>query len=249
MKRQFLAISVLVLVALAWVIGSRSRSTGSKDGPPPFTVIDAEVKAERLMGTYVPSSPALKLEERPPPREWRMIEDSPDAIEPDRSVVQVTLRPKQPGEELILTGIHFDVDRRGLRPLGTVFYKSCKRHLVGPAIDADLDTWAYVQDSSAALGGTLSTGLELPSSAEPIEFPWTVSLDKPLRLYLVVHAEHSYCSWSARISWHSDSSEGVIHVDNGGKGYKMTDTFGIGWLHPVSGHWVEIIRPSWTGGM
>lgn len=178
-----------------------------------------------------------------------MIEGSADAIGADRSVVQVTLHPKQAGEEVTLTAIHFDVERHGLRPLGTVFYKPCGRHLVGPAIEADLDTWAYVQDSNDALDGTLSTGLQLPSSSKQIEFPWTISLDKPFHLFLVVHVEHTYCSWSARIPWYSDSSEGVIHVNNGGKGYKMTDSFGTGWLHPVNGQWVETTRPAWTGGM
>jgi hypothetical protein len=244
--RWLLGIGGIVVLAglIVWVAVGSSGS----DGSPPFSASDSQARAECLFGTYVPSEPAgWRLEGEPVPRKLDAIENAPGAIQPDRSAVQVTLRPKQPGEEVTLEGIRFDVKQLPLRPLGVVFYRPCKRHLVGPAIEADLDREGRVRPAKTVLKGTLGTGLQLPDSAEPIRFPWTVTLNKPLHLYLVVHGEHSYCSWKALIPWSSGSSEGVIHVDNGGKGYFMTDSVGVGWARPVNGQWVSGLAPTWTG--
>ncbi len=240
-------LGLLALIGVAiWAINSGS-STGRKDGPAPFAATDSQARAECVAGTYIPSRAGIdtRLTERPPPRNWRDIESTPGAIQPDRSAVVVTLHPKR-HEEITLSGIRFEVRHRGLRPLGTVFYRPCKKALVGPAIEVDVDQAGEVQGTSAALDGTMGTGLRLLASGEPIAFPWTVSLDKPFRLYLVVHAEHSYCSWSARIAWSSDSSEGVIHVDNGGEGYEITDTIGIPWERPMNGKWAQGLAPRWA---
>jgi hypothetical protein len=240
-------LGLLVLAGVAiWAINGES-STGQKDGPPPFTANDSQARAECVAGTYISSRAGIdtRLTEGLPPRNWKVIESTPGAIQPDRSAVVVTLRPKR-HEEITLTGIRFEVEQHELRPLGTVFYRPCKEPLVGPAIEADVDQAGEVQGSSAALDGAMGTGLRLPSSAKPIEFPWTVSLDKPFRLYLVVHAEYSYCSWSARIPWSSNSSEGVIHVDNGGRGYRITDSIGIPWDRPMNGKWRQGLAPRWT---
>lgn len=241
----FGVVGVAVLVAvLIWVIGVGADGSGE----PPFTATDSQVKTECLTGTYVPSEPAgLKLEEEPVPRSMEGIENAPGAIQPDRSAVEVTLRPKEPGEEVTLEGFHLDVTPRPLRPLGVTFFRPCERKVVGPAIEVDLDTYGSVQASSADLEGTMGTGLQLPDSAEPIKYPWTITLDKPITLYVVAHGEHCYCVWSARIPWSSGSSDGVIHVDNGGKRYVETDTVGTFWDRPVNGRWVRGAAPTWTG--
>ncbi|MDQ3725674.1 MAG: hypothetical protein M3335_07275 [Actinomycetota bacterium] len=237
--------TLLAAGALVWLI-----AFSGDDGPgtPPFTASDSLVRAECLMGTYLPEAVGTRAENRPPPRDWSRIEEAPRALQPDRAAVAVTLRPKRPGEAITLTGIHLDVVQHRLRPLGAVFYRPCKRQLRGPAIEADLDGEGELTSSSAALDGAIGPGLQLPDSAQPIEFPWTVRLSKPLRLYLVTHTEHCYCSWSARIPWESEQSNGVIRVDNGGEKYTMTDTIGVFWNRPgAGGRWVQGLAPRWTG--
>jgi hypothetical protein len=236
---------LLVAGVIAWLIaGGRDEEPGS----PPFAVTDSLVRAECLIGTYLPERVGWRVEERPPPRDWARIENAPGALQPDRAAVQVTIRPKQPGEEIAFTDIRFDVVQHRLRPLGAVFYRPCKRQLRGPAIEADLDGEGEVGSSSAALDERIGAGLQLPDSAQPIEFPWTVELNEPLRLYLVTHTEHCYCSWSARIPWESESGSGTIRVDNGGRKYTMTDSIGVSWNRPgPNGRWVQVPAPRWTG--
>lgn len=239
---------IVVVAVLGLVIAWVAMGPSSSNQLPPFTATDAQAKVECLTGTYVPSLPAgEKLAESPVPKDWSTVEDAKRSMQPDRSVVQVTLTPEHPGEEVTLEGIHFEVVPKPLRPLGTVFFRPCKRKIVGPAVEADLGQNGHIDASNADLNGTLGTGLRLPDSAEPIRFPWTVRLDKPLHLYLIVHSESFYGIWGARIPWSSDSSEGVIHIDNGGKRYRQSDTIGLIWDRPVNGHWVRGSAPAWIG--
>jgi hypothetical protein len=215
---------------------------------PPFVASDFEVRAECLFGTYLPERVGWRAAERPPPRNWRKIEDAPGALQPDRAAVALTIRPKRPGESIELTGVRLRVDHHSLRPIGSVFYRPCKRTLEGPAIEADIDGPGRIEATSAALHGTIGPGLRLPDNAQPIEFPWTLSLDRPMRIYLIAHTEHCFCTWSAHIPWRSESSEGTIHVDNGGRGYTATDTIGITWYRPgANERWVQLPAPTWTG--
>lgn len=242
--RQTRALPALaILAATAGLLGCGDSGSAS----PPFTASDSQVRSECLIGTYLPEEAAQKTEGRPPPEDWSKVEDAPGALQPDRAVVQVTLRPEQSGEEIVLTGVRFDVVQHSLRPAGTVFHRRCRREVVGPAVEADLDgNTPEIGDSSAALNGRIGPGLQVPP-ARPIRFPWTVSLDKPLRLYLLVHAEHSYASWGARISWESESSEGTIRVDNEGRRYEIADTVALPWLEPgPGGRWVEAQPPRYT---
>lgn len=88
----------------------------------------------------------------------------------------------------------------------------------------------------------------LPRHFPPIRFPWTVSLTKPLNLYLAVQARDIYCDWTARISWTSESSHGVIQVDNGGKKFRIVDGQGTGWSKPgPDGQWSDSGSSIWIG--
>jgi hypothetical protein len=182
------------------------------------------------------------------PGDWSRIEDAPGALLPDRAAVELTLRPKEGSEKITLKGIRLEVDQHALRPLGIVFYRPCKRRLTGPAIEVDLAGAGEVTSSSAAFDETIGPGLRLSPSAPPIDFPWTIELSKPLRLYFVAHTESCYCTWSVRIPWEGESSHGVIHVDNGGRRYTMTDSVGVGWYRPgPNGRWVQGLAPRWIG--
>jgi hypothetical protein len=241
-RRGGLLLSGIVLVAavVAWVVGV---GTADKPSPPPFSAGDSQVRAECLMGTYLPlQASGLRIWEKPPPREWRTVETAKGAIEAERGAVAVTLRPTEFGAKIALTGIKFEVLPQPNKPNAYAFYLPCKRRLVGAAIEADIDPPIELEASNADVEGSLGAGLHLPKSASPIRFPWTISLDQPLHLYLVVHAEHQYENWSAEISWKSGSREGTIHVNNGGKGYWIADTIGVGWVEPDGqGRWASRI--------
>jgi hypothetical protein len=95
--------------------------------------------------------------------------------------------------------------------------------------------------AALTLNGSLRVGFHLPPNAPSIEFPFTISLSKPLNLYLAVQALHTYCDWTARISWTSDSSQGVIRVDNHGRKYRIVDGAGTAWKKPTSkGQWAYV---------
>lgn len=242
-------VRVFGVLATATIIGALlGCGSDARTGSPPFTVGDSEVRAECLFGTYLPGTVGSRTVEHPPPEDWRRIEDAPGVLQPDRAAVVLTIRPKDPGEQLEIAGVRLEVEQRRLRPLGFVFYRPCERRLRGPAIEADLDGSGEITATSAALDGAIGPGLRLPDDARPIEFPWTVSLDRPLRIYLIGHSEHCYCTWSVRVPWQSESSEGTIHADNGGRGYTMTDTIGVPWNRPGPDRgWVQIVPPTWTG--
>jgi len=167
----------------------------------------------------------------------------------ERGAVRVTLRQNQnpSAEEVTLTGVEFHVSNLGLRPIGSVFFRPCKRRLAGAAIETDLDGYTHTVISSAQ-HGALGAGFHLPHHSSPIHFPWTVSLAKPLNLYLVVQARDIYAGWTARISWASASSHGVIQVDNGGKKYLVVDGKGSSWFKPgPGGQWVGSGASRWIG--
>jgi hypothetical protein len=238
---------LVVVVIVIWATGI--ASTSSNANPPPFSVTESEVRAECMSGTFVPEEAGFKLEKKAPPSDWHRIEEAPKAMPAERGAVQVTLRPKQgqPGTEITLTGIKFKVFNLGLRPTGSVFYRPCKRHLVGAAVETDLDGFTHKTIASAQ-NGALTVGFHLPHHSSPIRFPWTVSLAKPLNLYLLVQARDIYCDWTALISWTSESSHGVIQVDNGGRKYRIVDGQGTGWSKPgPDGQWGESGSARWIG--
>lgn len=252
-RRLVIASAATMLAAAILALAVGCGSGDHRSGPPPFSVAESEVKSECMTGTFVPGEVGLAMEERPPPKIWRRIEEAPQALPAERGAVKVTLRPKQPGaeEEVTLTGITFQVVDLGVRPIGAIFYRPCARRLVGPAVETDLDRRAYAKiiGSSADPAGSLRVGFHLPAHPSPIEFPFTVALRKPLNLYLLVQALDIYCDWTARISWTSDSSEGVIHVDNSGHKYRVVDGAGTLWRKPTAkGQWSNQLGSStWIG--
>lgn len=234
-------------MALLALWGAGCGSTSGTDAPP-FSVAESEVRAECMSGTFVPEQAGVEIAEAAPPRDWRQIEAAPRAMPAERGAVQVTLRPKQgEPEKVTLTGIEFKVFNLGLRPTGTVFYRPCKRRLAGAAVEADLDGYTH-KILSSAQSGALRVGFHLPRHSSPIHFPWTVSLTKPLHLYLAAQARDIYADWTARIAWTSGSSHGVIQVDNGGRKYRIVDGQGTGWYRPgPDGQWEDSGSSRWIG--
>jgi hypothetical protein len=198
-------------------------------------------------GTFVPGEAGSDLLQGKPPADWRAVEAAPDAMQAERGAVLVTLRPKSGTVKTTLTDIRFEVDNLGLRPPGAVFYKPCKQRLRGAAIEGNLDRSGRIHESDASLNSTLRKGFFVPDDAQPIHFPWTVSLRQPLHLYLVVQAYDIWCRWTARIVWESGSSHGVVHIDNGGSKYEAVDGAGSVWYRPRHGAWVAQGASPWVG--
>jgi hypothetical protein len=245
-KRLSLALlGVLALTAMAaWIagIGSVTRSR------PPFLVKVSSPKADCLEGTYLPSRVSgWEVNEDGVPQDWSRIENAPGAMQSGRAAVEVTISPKQAGEEITLRGIEFDVTKIETRPLGITFYRPCRRRVRGAAIEASLDLDPHVVASNAALDGVLLPGPHLPAHKKPIRFPWTLELDRPLHLYVVVHSESTFCAWSARIPWQSGSSQGVIRVDDGGRRYRLNHMLVTWWQRPgPGGEWWRTSSPRWV---
>lgn len=248
-RRLIIGLATILSVAAIAVWATGIASTSSDPGPSPFSVRESEVRAECMSGTFVPEQAGVELAGAAPPRNWRLIEAAPQAMPAERGAVRVTLLPRQgqQGAKLTLTGIGFKVFNLGLRPTGSVFYRPCQRRLVGAAVETDLDGYTHKILSSARNGG-LRVGFHLPRRSSPIHFPWTISLTKPLNLYLAVQARDIYADWTARVSWTSGSSHGVIQVDNGGRKYRIVDGQGTSWYRPVpDGQWEDSGSSRWIG--
>lgn len=252
-RRTVVALGAIALLALlvAWIAGLAS-SDGNRSIP--ISVTDSEVRAECLNGTFVPGTRGTSVAERPPPHSWRAIEDAPGAVQADRGAVEIVIRPREGMKKITLTGIDFKpaYHRRGQG--GGVFYRSCNRQIVGPALEVDLDPNPirrykpsgpeYIIASNASAENAVHGQPHLRTKSPPIQFPWTVSLKKPLRLYLLVRADDSYCVWSASFSWRSGSDHGVIPIDNGGEKYRIVDTVGVPWSEQQgrSKQWISVGR-------
>jgi hypothetical protein len=249
-RRWIIVLAAIVLVVAVLVIVVALASSDDEPAVAPISVTDSQVPAECISGTYVPGTTGSDLGEGKPPRDWGAVEDAQGAVQADRGAIEIVIRPREGTKRITLTGIDFEPDYRTRPAGGGAFYRPCKRQLVGPAIEADLDPEPvrrfapggpeYIEASSASPDTTLGPGLSLAGASKPIRFPWTVSLAKPLHLYLVVRAEDSYCTWSARLSWKSGSERGTIPIDNGGKKYRIVDTTGVLWYKPgPGGRWIS----------
>jgi hypothetical protein len=235
----------LVVMAAALLAGCGGDSHSSSR--PPVDVSEAQVRAECMTGTFVAEEAGAQVVERRPPRDWHRIEALPEAMDAERAAVLVTLRPRGGAKKVTLTGIKFRVSNLGVRPIGNVFYRPCEKRLSGAVVETDLDGDAH-ELSASAERATLQVGFHLPHQVNPIRFPWTVSLSKPLRLYLAVQARDIYCKWTADISWADGSGEGVIHIDNGGKKYLIVDGQGTGWYKPgPNDRWADGGSGRWIG--
>jgi hypothetical protein len=245
-----LAAVILGIAAVVWVTSDGTNG----DSPSPFSVSDSEVRGECHNGTYVPERAGTGLSEGAPPRDWGAVENAAGAVAADRSAVEVVIRPREGTKRITLTGVDFQPAYSRRPQGGYVFYRRCNRPLVGPALEVDLDPnpvrrYAkggpyYVIASNASPENSVGGQVHLRSKSPPIRFPWTVSLNKPLRLYLLVRADDSYCVWSASLSWKSGSDHGVIPIDNGGKKYRIVDTIGVPWSEQRgrSKRWISVER-------
>ena len=234
------AAALAAIIAVVVLGASRGGSSLA-----PIVVSDTEVEAECFNGTFVPGRTGWAFEGRRPPRNWKTIEKAHGAVQADRGAVEVTIRPREGQKKVTLTGIEFKGGYFTRPQGGAVFYRPCPRRLHGPQLEVDLDPAPPRRlGSDSAAGAALKAPLKVSRSSRPIRFPWTVSLAHPLHLYLVVNADDSYCVWNARLSWEDGGHEGTVAIDNGGRGYRIVDTVGVGWYEPRGERWVPMENPA-----
>lgn len=195
----------LVLVALAVAAFVLLESD---DGGPsrPITYSVRETKQPCIGGSYLPEHAARSLLDRPPPKSWHSVQDDPLAVFANSDTVQVTIRSGYE-DAVILEGIHFEV-KKGRRPPGLTFYRSCVFRASGNVLEAALDS-------------------SPPELSGEVGFPWSVSLEKPLTLYVVARSLECHCRWRAKIPWRSDGARGVLEISEGGKAFEVTFSGGM----------------------
>jgi hypothetical protein len=165
-----------------------------------------------------------------------MLQGAPGSAAADHDTVQVAIQGES--ERIVtLTGIDITADRTK-RPSGAVFYKPCGGPFGGRAIEVDLDANPpRIGASSSEVDGMLGSEENGRSLAQPIRFPWTVSLTDPLLLYVVATTSHCYCTWSASISWVSGSERGIIPIGGPDEGFKVIDSAGLPAYDDYVDHW------------
>ncbi|MGN6217565.1 MAG: hypothetical protein ACTHN7_11520 [Solirubrobacterales bacterium] len=219
-------ILLAAVVAFASGLGTKAAEDVGKEEKPAISYSVATMATDCVAGTFLPVKAAEKVLQQKPPVDWRVIEDQAGAVPVGRDPVEVDIQGESE-RKVTLTGIAFHVHRLP-RPSGTVFYDPCGGPTVGRSLEVNLETRPpRILNSSAEADGMPTTKPYPRLHMRPIRFPWTVSLTDPLLLEIVADTKRCYCSWSAEIPWVSGAMRGVIHVDDGGKGFTVADGTGL----------------------
>lgn len=224
--------ALAAIVAFSSGLGTKAaEEVGSSEGSPiSYSVEEQSVAC--FSGTYFPAADVQQVLRSISPLDWERLEHEADAAPVDRDLIQVAIQGESE-RKVTLTGIEFDVSR-STRPDGAAFYRPCGGPTSGRVIEVDLDaTPPRITESSAEVDGMLG-------SSRPIRFPWTVSMTDPLLLEIIGTTMHCYCTWTAKIPWVSGSKQGVISIDDEGKGFTVVnssglDSYGVG----PNGGWVS----------
>jgi hypothetical protein len=224
-------IVLAAIVAFSSGLGTKAAEDIGEDEGAPVSYSVEEQSVACFSGTYRPADHVQEVLDGIAPAEWERLEEGSGAAPVDRDLVRVAIQGESE-RKVTLTGIEFDADRL-TRPDGAAFYRPCGGPTVGRVLVVDLDAEPpQVTESSAEVDG-------MPGRAKPIRFPWTVSLTDPLLLEIIGTSDRCYCTWSAEITWVSGSKQGVISIDDGGKGFTVVnsnglDSYGVG----PDGAWV-----------
>ena len=220
----FAAVGTAALgVIVPQLIGTAERTIG---GQPNFVSYSANQQIAQCGTTlFVPGSHA-RSGNLPVRSDWPAFKRSTGASVASPGVVTVSILGET-SRTITLTGVTFTVIRR-LRPEGGAFAAPCGDSLQGRFVEADLDRRpAAIVASSTESHGIVGQNVPGHRPNKPIEFPWTVSVTDPLLLDIVTITKRCFCTWKADISWQSGDKSGMIHVDNGGKGYPVVGAEGV----------------------
>ncbi len=227
-----------LVIAFATAVGTGlgSRMVESMDGDPELVSYSAKESINEC-GTSLfvrePRASELRSEGTRRLPQWPDFRRENKASQAGTSLVDVSVQGES-ARPITLTGISFSVERRP-RPPGATFANPCGGGIPGRSVAADLDREpvAIIRSSSDPDGNIGVLQGPAVNSPKPIRFPWTVSLTDPLQLSVATTTKRCYCTWRAEIPWSSGGKSGVIHIDNGGKGYDVVGDAGV--PHLVSG--------------
>jgi hypothetical protein len=251
-KRRLLAAipSVAIAIGLAYVAGLGQWSGDrlfSGDGDPPtaeahrgsevsYSVTQLD-EACASGGAFLPQPEAQTVLSQGPPDDWTDLHEPSDSAFVESGGAEVSIGGRSE-RTIILTDIHFEVDKLKERPQGAAFYGQCGGGYAGRRLEVDLDSDPpRILDSDASVSRTVT---------RPIRFPWTVSITDPLLLYITVRTKRCFCEWRARIPWVSGAKRGTLVLDNEGAPFRVISNDDIpAYLGIVSeGHW-ERMQTDW----
>ncbi len=204
-------------------LGSKGAAGLSSSDSLPLSYSVEEQASECGSVLFLPKEQSQQVLKKKPPwslSEWEEFFHQPGAAFAGGDVVEVSVQGNST-RTVTLTGITFEVER--LKPeQGATFAAPCGDGVYGRALIVDLDsTPPDIVASSRVVGETIGVDADGQSTSRPIKFPWTVSIQDPLLLYVVATTDSCYCNWKAQISWVSGSERGVIDIDNEGSGYRV----------------------------
>lgn len=183
---------------------------------------------------YLPKTAAAKGRAmKPEPDDFEVFQEEPEAAMAGTQRVNVSIQGESE-RPVTLLGIQFHV-QRSARPPGAIFVSPCGGPTIGRTIVFSLDSDPpKIVESNASPNQPLGeSGADGTTLTHPIRFPWTVSLTDPLLLILLGKVESNcLCTWTAEIPWVSGGENGVIHIDNGGDGYRMVSDHGLNFYTP-----------------
>jgi hypothetical protein len=235
------AVLVAVLTAVVTGLAERAVDAIPGEGQELISYGVEELKGECGTVTYLPKGAATETLRGPPPYEldeWDAFQAQPAAASADDSVIQVSIQGES-ARTITLTGIRFSAARQR-RQRGATFGAACGDPLVGRGMLVDVETDPpQIVSSSDELEGHIEAGVnETPTS--PITFPWTVSVTDPLLLRVAATARACDCRWKAEIPWVSGAEKGTIHVDDGGRGFRVVGGEGLPGYVPGGGEWARL---------
>jgi hypothetical protein len=222
------ALLVAVATAIGTGLGKRAIDLFDQGSTAPsLTHSEGEQISEcgTLLFVGEPRATQLVSGDAPTPRQWEAFRRVNHAKVTSPGVVEVSIQGES--ERVItLTHIDFDVTRRA-RPAGATFANPCGGPGTGRFVEVDLDRDPVVvtasgDDPKADFPVRFAQGRQV----KPIRFPWTVSLQDPLLLYIVASTKRCDCTWRAGIHWRSGAKSGVLAIDNHGKGYDVVGPSG-----------------------
>lgn len=204
------AIAAVVVAALAVLVAVGSGHSEAK----PFSYSVDEARLRCTGPSFLPQQAAKEILDKPPPEDWRDVQDHPGSIFADTEYVEIHLEPGAQ-ESVTFKRIDFRVRHRQ-RQQGDLLYPSCYEMVPGWWIATDFDK------TPPAFAIT-----DFPQETHVVHLPWNISLKAPRTIYLVANSSKCDCAWRAEIAWVSGEQHGTIQVAEGDKDFEITHSGGI----------------------
>jgi hypothetical protein len=220
------AVLLAGLTAIASGLGSKAVDSLTAGDVELLSYTAEEQIVECGSVMYLPDPKAQTTLRGGLPTDWEAFQHQDDAALAESDVIQVSIQGES-ARAVTLTEIRFSATRQD-RPDGAIFASGCGGPVTGRGVEADVESNPpRITASSDNPEGYVQAGGTPGSDTAPITFPWDVSLEDPLLLYVVATAESCYCVWKAEIPWVSGGEKGTITIDNEGRGYVVVGDSGL----------------------